>query len=102
MQLIILFILISLPFEIIHILIAKNKIGRYILPIISYLISLMNILGLIIYNIHQDQKYGNSLVQGFIKELSSYIIMLIIFNIPTIIFGITNIFIKKQNKQKIS
>lgn len=102
MQLIILFIFISLPFELIHILIAKNKLGRYVLPIISYIISLMNILGLIIYNIHQDKKYGSSVGQGFVKELPSYVIMFIIFNIPTIIFCITNIFIKKQNKQKIS
>ena len=102
MQLIILFIFISLPFELIHILMAKNKFGRYVLPTISYILSLMNILSLIIYNVYQDQKYGNSVGNGFIKELPSYIMILIIFNIPTILFCVTNILIKKQNKQKIS
>ena len=99
MQLIILFIFISLPFELLHILMAKNKFGRYVLPTISYILSLINILSIIMYNTYQSQKYGNHVKEDFIKELPSYIIMLIIFNIPTIIFCITNIFIKKKNKQ---
>ncbi len=102
MQLIILFIFISLPFELLHILIAKNKFGRYVLPTISYILSLINILSLIMYNTYQGQKYGNPIKEDFIKELPSYIMILIIFNIPTILFCVTNILIKKQNKQKIS
>ena len=54
------------------------------------------------YNTYQGQKYGNPIKEDFIKELPSYIMILIIFNIPTILFCVTNILIKKQNKQKIS
>lgn len=102
MQLILLIIFISLPFELIHILISKDRFGRYVLPTISYILSLINILSLIMYNIYQDQKYGNSVREGFIRWLPSYIMMFIVFNIPTIIFCITNIFIKKKINKKIS
>lgn len=102
MQLIILFVIISLPFELLHILIAKNKFGRFVLPTISYILSLINILSLIMYNTYQSQKYGNLVKEDFIKELPSYIMILIVFNIPTILFCVTNMVIKKQNKQKIS
>ncbi len=100
MELIKVFIIISLPFEAIHILIAKNKFGKYVLPIISYILSLMNVLGLVIYNINESQKYRNPVKDNFVKEIPSYIILFIIFNIPTIIFCITNILVNKKQKNK--
>lgn len=81
-------------FELIQMLLSRRKILRYILPIITYIFSLFNIYGLVIYDIHSSDTIT-------LTQIISWIWIFFIFNIPTILFCITNICMKKKEKKYI-
>lgn len=93
----ILIVMIIILFELIQMLLSKRKVLRYILPIITYLFSLYIILGLIIYDIEESMKYRTFGLSNII----SWIWLFFIFNIPTILFCVTNICMKKKEKKYI-
>lgn len=93
----ILIVMIIVLFELIQMLLSKRKILRYILPIITYIFSLLNTYGLVIYDIHESMKYNTFNLDRII----SWIWLFFIFNIPTILFCITNICMKKKEKKYI-
>lgn len=93
----ILIAMIIVLFELIQMLLSKRKIGKYILPVITYMFSLYILVGLIIYDINESSKYGTFGLSNVI----SWLWLLFIFNIPTILFCITNICMKKKGKRYI-
>lgn len=84
----IIIILIIIEMQLIQILISKYKIAKWILPILSFILSINAILGIIVF-----EKHGNLDYYTYFY----YILMLIIFNIPTILLSITN-FIMNNKK----
>ena len=77
----IIIILIIIEMQLIQILISKYKIAKWILPILSFILSINAILGIIVFEKHESLDYYTYFY---------YILMLIIFNIPTILLSVTN------------
>lgn len=77
----IIIILIIIEMQLIQILISKYKIAKWILPILSFILSINVILGIIVFEKHGSLDYYTYFY---------YILMLIIFNIPTILLSVTN------------
>lgn len=77
----IIIILIIIEMELIQILISKYKIAKWILPILSFILSVNIVLGIIVFEKHESLDYYTYFY---------YILMLIIFNIPTILLSVTN------------
>lgn len=77
----IIIILIIIEMQLIQILISKYKIVKWILPILSFILSINAILGIIVFEKHRSLDYYTYFY---------YILMLIIFNIPTILLSVTN------------
>ena len=84
----IIIILIIIEMELIQILISKYKIAKWILPILSFILSVNIVLGIIVFEKHESLDYYTYFY---------YILMLIIFNIPTILLSVTN-FIMNNKK----
>lgn len=84
----IIIILIIIEMQLIQILISKYKIAKWILPILSFILSINDILGIIVFEKHGSLDYYTYFY---------YILMLIIFNIPTILLSVTN-FIMNNKK----
>lgn len=77
----IIIILIIIEMQLIQILISKYKIAKWILPILSFILSINAILGIIVFEKHGSLDYYTYFY---------YILILIIFNIPTILLSVTN------------
>lgn len=77
----IIIILIIIEMQLIQILISKYKIAKWILPILLFILSINAILGIIVFEKHGSLDYYTYFY---------YILMLIIFNIPTILLSVTN------------
>lgn len=77
----IIIILIIIEMQLIQILISKYKIAKWILPILLFILSINAILGIIVFEKHESLDYYTYFY---------YILMLIIFNIPTILLSVTN------------
>ena len=77
----IIIILIIIEMQLIQILISKYKIAKWILPILLFILSINAILGIIAFEKHGSLDYYTYFY---------YILMLIIFNIPTILLSVTN------------
>lgn len=84
----IIIILIIIEMQLIQILISKYKIVKWILPILSFILSINIVLGIIVFERHVSLDYYTYFY---------YILMLIIFNIPTILLSVTN-FIMNNKK----
>lgn len=91
LQLFILYLVIT---ECIQVFIANKKIIKWILPILNFIISLFVEINLIIFTMLND---GKNFFQTIDKEV---ILLFLILNIPTIVYMITNIVIKKQKENK--
>lgn len=89
-----LFILYLVITECIQVFIANKKIIKWILPILNFIISLFVEINLIIFTMLND---GKNFFGTIDKEV---VLLFLILNIPTIIYIITNIVIKKQKKNK--
>lgn len=89
-------IVIGTLLELIQILSSKNKIGKWILPSMSFLFSIFVILGIFVF-----EKHGVLNNKIDISTVKYNILYVIIFNIPTLIFTITNFIMnKKKNIDK--
>lgn len=89
-----LFILYLVITECIQVFIANKKIIKWILPILNFIISLFVEINLIIFTMLNDGK-------NFFKTIDKEVVLLfLILNIPTIIYIITNIVIKKRKENK--
>lgn len=94
----IILILVILALELIQISCAESKIKKWILPILSFLFSLFIILNLIVFELGnqiEPKKFG-------LKEVFSATAWenFHVLNIPTIMFIVTNIAIKKIANKK--
>ena len=94
----IILILVMLALELIQISCAESKIKKWILPILSFLFSLFIMLNLIVFELGdqiEPKKFG-------LKEVFSATAWgnLPVLNIPTIMFIVTNIVMKKISKKK--
>lgn len=87
----IIIILIIILIELVQILISRYKIEKWILPILSFILSINVILGGIIF-----EKHGNSNYNTYFYN----VLIFIIFNIPTILLIVTNFIMK--NKKNIN
>lgn len=85
---ILIIILIIIEMQLIQILISKYKIVKWILPILSFILSINIVLGIIVFERHVSLDYYTYFY---------YILILIIFNIPTILLSVTN-FIMNNKK----
>ena len=89
-----LFILYLAITECIQVFIANKKIIKWILPILNFIISLFVEINLIVFTMLNDGK-------NFFKTIDKEVVLLfLILNIPTIIYIITNIVIKKRKENK--
>ena len=96
----IILILVLLAFEMIQISCAESKIKKWILPVLSFLLSLFIMLNLIVFELGdqiEPKKFG-------LKEIFNDTAWgnLPVLNIPTIIFIVTNVIMKKLNNKKES
>ena len=91
----IILILVLLVLELIQIVWAKSKIKKWILPILSFLLSVYIMIYLISFELANQigtDRYG--LIE--VVDIGTWI-MFMILNIPTIMFIITNVIVKKKH-----
>ena len=90
----IILILVLLALELIQIVWAKSKIKKWILPILSFLFSLYMTGFLVLFEISDTwgpvENIWNVISVGTLMNFP-------IFNIPTLMFIITNVIVKKKN-----
>lgn len=89
-----LFILYLVITECIQAFIANKKIIKWILPILNFIISIFVEINLIIFTMLND---GKNFFETIDKEV---VLLFLILNIPTIVYIITNIVIKKRKENK--
>lgn len=91
----IILILVLLTLELIQIVCAKTKIKKWILPILSFLISVYIMIYLIGFELaDQIGTDRNGLME--VVDIDTWI-MFTILNIPTAMFIITNVIVKKKH-----
>lgn len=91
----IILILVLLVLELIQSVWAKSKIKKWILPILSFLLSVYIMIYLISFELADQigtDRYG--LIE--VVDIGTWI-MFMILNIPTIMFIITNVIVKKKH-----
>lgn len=90
----IILILVLLVLELIQIVWAKSKIKKWILPILSFLLSVYIMIYLISFELaNQIGTDRHALIE--VVDIGTWM-MFVIFNIPTIIFIITNVIVRKK------
>ena len=93
----IILILILIFFELIQIACSQSKIGKWIIPILFFLFSIFVMINLLAFEI--ACYYGTA--DNIFDMVSIETLMFFpVLNIPTAIFIITNIIIKKLTKKK--
>ena len=90
----IILILVLLVLELIQIVWSKSKIKKWILPILSFLLSVYIMIYLISFELaNQIGTDRHGLIE--VVDIGTWM-MFVIFNIPTIIFIITNVIVRKK------
>lgn len=78
-------------FGIIQTFLAENKIGKWILPILSVLFSIYIVLFVITFQLTDYMNTGKKLSEIFnFNDILEIIIIFFVFNIPTAVFLIIN------------
>lgn len=78
-------------FGIIQTFLAENKIGKWILPILSVLFSIYIVLFVITFQLTDYMNTGKKLSEIFnFNDILEIIIIFLVFNIPTAVFLIIN------------
>lgn len=78
-------------FGIIQTFLAENKIGKWILPILSVLFSIYIVLFVITFQLTDYMNTGKKLSEIFnLNDILEIIIIFFVFNIPTAVFLIIN------------
>lgn len=91
----IILILVLLVLELIQSVWAKSKIKKWILPILSFLLSVYIMIYLISFELaDQIGTDRHALIE--VVDIGTWI-MFMILNIPTIMFIITNVIVKKKH-----
>ena len=87
-------VLIMIALEILQISCAESKIKKWILPILSFLLSVYIMIYLISFELaNQIGTDRHGLIE--VVDIGTWM-MFVIFNIPTIIFIITNVIVRKK------
>lgn len=94
----IILILLIIAFEWLQIYLSEHKIGKWVLPVLSFLFSLFVMLNLIVFELGDYREPKNI----GLKEIFSATAWgnFPVLNIPTIIFILTNVIMKRINKNK--
>lgn len=82
---VLLVILFFVLIEIVQILSSKNKIVKWIIPVLSFIVSVSIVLGMTV--MEQQNQVSNNMIM--------YMLVFVVSNIPTLIFVITNYIISK-------
>ena len=93
----IILILIILALELTQISFSKSKIGKWVLPVLSFLFSIYMMIFFITFEL--SDFYGDVEVSLKMIDIGTWM-MFPVLNIPTIIFILTSVIVNKLSKNK--